>query len=205
MCAVHGRPFANSLHYRVRIGAVARYDTCRWTVDRNGSGTDRAIHQSNFLTNARMGGMDVDGLAARFRAPDRVSVVRLVGWQSGPAAALAVSVTLLAPGSTLRRPDRRPGAGHRHGRLLRPCSPCSQFRCPIRPYRPTTGVVLGVTVVAAAGEYRVALPVGAALVLVQIGIALVTPRRGVAASIRVETVLHPQIQRSPHDISPGQS
>jgi hypothetical protein len=62
--AVHGRAFMNFLRCGVEIGAVARYDK---------------FHQHNFLAHARMGGTDVDKFAVRFRAPDRVSVVPLVG------------------------------------------------------------------------------------------------------------------------------
>jgi hypothetical protein len=40
--------------------------------------------------------------------------------------------------------------------------------------------------------------------MVLIGVALVMPRLGGPASTRVQTVLHPEIQRSPHDIGPAQ-
>lgn len=61
----------------------------------------------------------------------------------------------------------------------------------------------GVTAVAAAADgCRVALLV-AALVLVEIRTALVMPRLAAPESTRVETLLHPGIQRLPHDIGAG--
>jgi hypothetical protein len=47
---------------------------------------------------------------------------------------------------------------------------------------------------AVAGGYRAALLVAAALVLAEIGIALLMPRLGAPESTRVEAVLHPGIQ-----------